>query len=71
MSISEIDAVRARLTRFRGRYLELCERSGLGYSWLCKFAQGQRGQRPSFDLITRLQTALAELEAEEQTRVKH
>jgi transcriptional regulator with XRE-family HTH domain len=71
MSSTEIDSVRARLTRFRGRYPELCERSGLGYSWLSKFAQGRRGQRPSFELITKLQNALAELEAEERNVVRN
>jgi hypothetical protein len=30
----------------------------LGYSWLSKFARGERCTRPSFELITRLQVAL-------------
>lgn len=63
MSDTQIDITRARLLQFKGRYPEICVRTGLSYSWLSKFARGDRGLRPSFDLITRLQTELDLLEA--------
>lgn len=57
-----IASLRARLNRFSGRYRDVCEHSGLKYSWLTKFANGERGKRPSFDLITRLGSTLDQLE---------
>lgn len=39
--------------------------SGLQYSWLSKFSSGERGTNPSFEHITRLQTALDAMEAAE------
>lgn len=60
-----IHATRNRLRQFKGRYPVICERSGLQYSWLTKFARGVRGKRPSFESITRLQIALDGLEAED------
>lgn len=64
-----IPTLRERLRRFTGRYPEICERSGLRYSWLSKFANGHRGKRPSFELITRLAAVLDELEAEQGERL--
>lgn len=64
MSDDSISGCRDRLQQFKGRWPEICQRSGLGYSWLSKFARSERGRRPSFDLITRLQGALDEMEAE-------
>jgi hypothetical protein len=39
--------------------------SGLGYSWLSKFARGARGDRPAYETINRLIAALDKLEAKE------
>lgn len=61
---SVIGKARKRLVRFKGRYPLICERAGLGYSWLSKFSRGERGLRPSFDLIQRLLRVLDEMEAE-------
>lgn len=55
---------RTRLRRFRGHYPAVCERAGLGYSWLTKFACGERGRRPSYDTMERLTAALDAMEAE-------
>lgn len=65
MAIPTVEEVRTRLIAFKGRYPEVCERSGLDYSWLSKFASGERGKRPSFDLITQLDAQLTTMEAEE------
>lgn len=67
MTMPTIEEVRSRLIAFKGRYPEVCERSGLDYSWLSKFARGDRGKRPSFDLITQLDAQLTAMEAEAQT----
>jgi transcriptional regulator with XRE-family HTH domain len=64
MAIPTIEEVRTRLIAFKGRYPEICDRSGLDYSWLSKFARGDRGKRPSFELITMLDAQLTEMEAE-------
>lgn len=61
-----IPSIRSRLHRFKGKYPDICERAGLQYSWLSKFASGERGVRPSFGLITKLTIALDELEAAER-----
>jgi transcriptional regulator with XRE-family HTH domain len=65
MSDAAIASIRTRLRRFKGKYPDICERAGLQYSWLSKFASGERGARPSFDLITKLEAALTEFEAAE------
>lgn len=65
METPSIDDIRARLGRFQGRYPDVCARSGLTYSWVSKFASGERGKRPSFGQISRLTAVLAEMEAEE------
>lgn len=65
MSDDAIASIRSRLHRFKGKYPDICAHAGLQYSWLSKFASGERGARPSFDLITKLTTALDELEAAE------
>lgn len=67
MGIPTVEQVRTRLIAFKGRYPEVCERSGLDYSWLSKFARGDRGKRPSFDLITQLDAQLTTMEAEQET----
>jgi transcriptional regulator with XRE-family HTH domain len=59
-----VTSIRGRLVRFSGRYPEIAARTGLSYSWISKFARGDRGKRPSFDLIHRLQGALDEIEAD-------
>ena len=64
MSDATIDHVRQRLSRFRGRYHEVCIRADLTYSWVSKLATGERGQRPSFDLMNRLLTTLTAMERE-------
>ena len=48
--------------KFKGRYPEICERTGLDYSWLSKFARGVRGKRPSLDQFTKLIHALDQIE---------
>lgn len=62
MKTEDIDSTRSRLIRFRGRYPEISRLCSLSYSWLSKFARGVRGQRPSFEVITRLRSALDQLE---------
>jgi hypothetical protein len=64
MSDAAIETIRTRLRHFQGKYPEICTRYDLQYSWLSKFASGERGKRPSFDLITKLSSALDELEQE-------
>lgn len=64
MSDSILRHVRQRLSRFRGRYREICDRANLTYSWVSKLATGERGQRPSFDLMNRLLTTLDAMERE-------
>lgn len=68
MSDSTVEATRERLLKFKGRFPDICLRSGLKYSWLSKFANGERGQRPSFELMTRLTTTLDELEAKAKAK---
>lgn len=64
MSDDPIASIRARLRRFKGKYPDICARSDLQYSWLSKFASGERGARPSFELITKLDAVLTEMEGE-------
>lgn len=72
MSDSTVEATRERLLKFKGRFPDICSRSGLKYSWLSKFANGERGQRPSFELMTKLTQELDALEAEEkQAETEH
>lgn len=59
-----IKHVRKRLNRFRGRYPEVCLRANLTYSWVSKLATGERGQRPSFELMNRLLSTLDAMERE-------
>jgi len=58
-----IEHTRRRLRRFKGKYRTVSDAAGLGYSWVSKFASGERGKRPSFDFITALSVALDKLEA--------
>lgn len=58
-----ITAVRRRLRKHRGCYSKICRTGGITYSWLTKFATGERGRHPSFDLIQRLIAALDAFEA--------
>jgi hypothetical protein len=55
--------IRHRLSCFRGRYREICVRGRLTYSWLTKFATGER-PRPGFELMDRLLTTLDAMERE-------
>jgi len=64
MHDSTIANLRIRLCKFSGCYPAIADRFGFSYSWLGKFARGDRGKRPSFDLIEKLQAALAALEHE-------
>lgn len=64
MSDPSVESIRSRLRKFQGKYPDICERADLQYSWLSKFASGERGKRPSFDLMTRLSATLDELERE-------
>lgn len=61
-------STRKRLRAFNGRYPEICDRFDLQYSWLTKVASGERGKRPSFDMLSRLLRALDALEAEAAVR---
>lgn len=61
-----IASTRVRLCRFKGRYPEICQKSGLDYSWVSKFACGERGKRPEFDQMTKLIGALDAMEAADQ-----
>lgn len=60
-------ALRERLQRRRGNYPAIAERFGFSYSTLSKFANGERGARPSFEFVDSLQSALDELDREEVT----
>jgi hypothetical protein len=71
MSDAAIETIRTRLRRFQGKYPDICARACLQYSWVSKFASGERGKRPSFDLITKLTTVLDELELEETSNSAH
>jgi transcriptional regulator with XRE-family HTH domain len=64
MSETTITSIRDRLLGHKGNYPEIGRRADLSYSWLSKFATGERGKRPSFELITRLSRVLDEMEAE-------
>lgn len=57
-------ALRERLQRHRGSYPSIAERFGFSYSTLSKFANGERGARPSFEFVDSLQTALDALDLE-------
>lgn len=63
MSESIIESTRQRLCKFTGRYQEVADLAGVSYSWVSKFANGERGKQPSFDLINKLQRALDVLES--------
>ncbi len=58
-----ISATRSRLLSYVGRYPEVSEKSGLSYSYISKFARGDRGDRPSLDAIQKLVSALDQMEA--------
>jgi len=62
MSVDVIESIRARVNSFSGSYQEIASKAGVSYSWLSKFARGTRGKRAEFDVISRLQRALDELE---------
>lgn len=64
MPVAAIEHARKRLSRFRGRYRVVSRRARLSYSWVCKIATGERGQRPSFELMNRLLTTLDAMERE-------
>lgn len=64
MDKTSTEFVRTRLRRHRGHYPEVSRRAGLGYSWVMKFANGDRGKRPSFDSIQRLTRTLDVMDAE-------
>lgn len=66
MNVS-IDSIRARLLLHKGSYPEIGRRAAVSYSWLTKFATGERGRRPSFELVTRLARVLDEMDAEQAT----
>ena len=58
------ESIRSRLHEFRGRYPAIAKRFGFSYSTLSKFANGERGLRPSFEFVAELSKALGVLEAE-------
>ena len=62
MSVDVIESIRARVNGFRGSYQQIATKAGVSYSWLSKFARGTRGKRPEFDVISRLQRALDDLD---------
>lgn len=62
MTENVIELTRLRLIGHRGRYREISNRCGFSYSWLSKFARGERGFRPSYDLINRLQDELDKMD---------
>lgn len=59
-----VSDIRSRLVQFQGRYPEIARVHGFSYSWLSKFARGDRGARPSFETVSKLKAALEKLEAE-------
>jgi len=50
MATISISAIRKELNGRKGQWPTICEETGLGYSWLQKFAQG-RYRNPGFDRI--------------------
>jgi transcriptional regulator with XRE-family HTH domain len=70
MSSSAVKTIRKRLQRFKGQYPAISEQSGLSYSWLSKFASGERGASPSFEMISKLQAALDKFEGEHTPSVQ-
>jgi transcriptional regulator with XRE-family HTH domain len=66
MQATPIEDLRTRLVQLSGRYPEISERSGVSYSWLSKFARGERGTRASFGTISKLQAALDGLDEQEK-----
>lgn len=58
-------ALRGRLQKRRGEYPAIADRFGFSYSTLSKFANGERGARPSFAFVDSLRTALDALDLEE------
>ncbi len=63
-----IRTTRSRLRRFRGHYRTVSERAGLTYSWVSKFATGEVGARPRYDLLDSLLTTLDAMEREDHAR---
>lgn len=59
------DSIRSRLQAHRGRYPAIATRFGFSYSTLSKFANGERGLRPSFEFVDQLTKALDTLEQEQ------
>lgn len=68
MSDPTIESTRERLLKFKGDFPAISEKAGVSYSWLSKFSRGARGNRPSFDQMNKLTSALDELEATEQQK---
>lgn len=55
-----IEKLRADAAAVKGRFPELANKSGLSYSWLCKFAAG-RQLNPTMTSIEKLSAALAQM----------
>lgn len=55
-----IEKLRADVAALKGRLPELAAKSGLSYSWLCKFAAG-RQLNPTMTSIEKLSAALVQM----------
>lgn len=67
MSDTTVESIRERLQKRQGSYPSIAESAGISYSWLQKFANGERGKRPTFNLIAKLVAELDALDAAEQS----
>jgi hypothetical protein len=67
MNDPDVVAARERLMKYKGDYPAFCERTGLNYSWVGKFARGDRGKATSANQLKKLLTALDQDEQAEAT----
>lgn len=51
--------LKARLSRVKGDWPVIAQKSGLSYSWVCKFAVGQISN-PGYETLRKLSSALGE-----------
>jgi transcriptional regulator with XRE-family HTH domain len=63
----DIEKLRADATAVKGRFPELAAKSGLSYSWLCKFAAG-RQLNPTMTSVEKLSAALAQMSAAPESK---
>lgn len=65
MSEVTVESIRERLVKRQGSYPSIAARAEVSYSWLQKFANGERGKRPEYESVAKLVKELDRLDAEE------